>query len=63
MRQGMEAIAGDSPFIMKPDGKGWLFAPDGREGRPAADALRADRIAVRRICCIGAAAQSDDADL
>jgi formate dehydrogenase major subunit len=24
---GMEAIAGDQPFIMKPDGVGWLFAP------------------------------------
>jgi formate dehydrogenase major subunit len=24
---GMDAIAGDRPFIMKPDGVGWLFAP------------------------------------
>jgi formate dehydrogenase major subunit len=24
---GMEAIAGDQPFIMKPDGVGWLYAP------------------------------------
>jgi formate dehydrogenase major subunit len=24
---GMDAIAGDQPFIMKPDGVGWLFAP------------------------------------
>jgi formate dehydrogenase major subunit len=24
---GMRAIAGDQPFIMKPDGVGWLFAP------------------------------------
>jgi formate dehydrogenase major subunit len=24
---GMAAIAGDQPFIMKPDGVGWLFAP------------------------------------
>jgi formate dehydrogenase major subunit len=24
---GTEAIAGDQPFIMKPDGVGWLFAP------------------------------------
>ena len=23
----MAAIAGDQPFIMKPDGLGWLFAP------------------------------------
>ena len=26
-RQGDGAIAGDQPFIMKPDGVGWLFAP------------------------------------
>jgi formate dehydrogenase major subunit len=25
--RGMDAIAGDQPFIMKPDGVGWLFAP------------------------------------
>jgi len=25
--KGMDAIAGDQPFIMKPDGVGWLFAP------------------------------------
>ena len=25
----MDAIAGSDPFIMKPDGKGWLFAPKG----------------------------------
>jgi formate dehydrogenase major subunit len=25
--RGMSAIAGDQPFIMKPDGVGWLFAP------------------------------------
>jgi formate dehydrogenase major subunit len=25
--KGMDAIAGDEPFIMKPDGLGWLFAP------------------------------------
>jgi formate dehydrogenase major subunit len=24
---GMDGIAGDQPFIMKPDGVGWLFAP------------------------------------
>jgi len=26
---GMDAIAGTEPFIMKPDGKGWLFVPSG----------------------------------
>jgi formate dehydrogenase major subunit len=25
--KGMDAIAGDAPFIQHPDGKGWLFAP------------------------------------
>jgi formate dehydrogenase major subunit len=30
---GMDGIAGDQPFIMKPDGVGWLFAPGGiRDG-------------------------------
>jgi formate dehydrogenase major subunit len=27
--EGMDAISGDSPFIMMTDGKGWLFAPSG----------------------------------
>jgi formate dehydrogenase major subunit len=27
--EGLEGIAGDSPFTLKPDGKGWLFAPTG----------------------------------
>jgi formate dehydrogenase major subunit len=31
---GMGAIAGDAPFIMKPDGKGWLFAPAGTKDGP-----------------------------
>ena len=26
---GMDALSGDSPFIMKPDGKAWLFVPSG----------------------------------
>ena len=26
---GMDALSGSDPFIMKPDGKGWLFAPKG----------------------------------
>jgi formate dehydrogenase major subunit len=30
---GLDAIAGDQPFIMKPDGQAWLFAPGGvRDG-------------------------------
>jgi formate dehydrogenase major subunit len=31
---GMAAIAGDDPFIMKPDGAGWLFAPSGIKDGP-----------------------------
>ena len=27
--EGVDAIAGDSPFIMNADGKGWLFVPSG----------------------------------
>ncbi len=26
---GPDALAGDDPFVMQPDGKGWLFAPKG----------------------------------
>jgi formate dehydrogenase major subunit len=32
--EGMAAISGDSPFIMKADGKGWLFAPSGLKDGP-----------------------------
>src|SRR5262249_42143263 len=32
--KGMAAISGDSPFIMKADGKGWLFAPTGLKDGP-----------------------------
>jgi formate dehydrogenase major subunit len=31
---GMASISGDSPFIMKPDGKGWLYAPAGTKDGP-----------------------------
>ncbi|HEX6535624.1 MAG TPA: molybdopterin-dependent oxidoreductase [Gemmatimonadaceae bacterium] len=31
---GMAAVAGDSPFVMKPDGKGWLFFPFGMKDGP-----------------------------
>ncbi|MBV9019175.1 MAG: formate dehydrogenase-N subunit alpha [Ktedonobacteraceae bacterium] len=31
---GMDAISGNSPFIMQPDGKGWLFAPKGLKDGP-----------------------------
>ena len=31
---GMDAHSGSDPFIMKPDGKGWLFAPRGLKDGP-----------------------------
>ncbi len=31
---GMDAIGGNEPFIMKPDGLGWLFAPGGTKDAP-----------------------------
>ncbi|MEW6636372.1 MAG: molybdopterin-dependent oxidoreductase [Actinomycetota bacterium] len=31
---GMDAIAGDAPFIMQGDGRGWLFAPVGLKDGP-----------------------------
>ena len=33
---GPDALAGDDPFIMQSDGKGWLFAPSGHGRRAAA---------------------------
>jgi formate dehydrogenase major subunit len=32
--EGLQGIAGDSPFTLKPDGKGWLFAPIGLADGP-----------------------------
>ena len=32
--KGMKAISGAEPFIMKPDGRGWLFAPGGTKDGP-----------------------------
>lgn len=32
--KGMNAIGGADPFIMKPDGKAWLFAPGGTKDGP-----------------------------
>jgi formate dehydrogenase major subunit len=32
--RGMDALAGDAPFIMHPDGRGWLFAPNGLKDGP-----------------------------
>ena len=31
---GMDAISGSNPFIMKPDGKGWLYVPNGLRDGP-----------------------------
>ena len=32
--EGMASIAGDAPFILKPDGRGWLFGPKGVKDGP-----------------------------
>ena len=32
--QGVQTIAGDDPFLLQPDGKGWLFAPTGLQDGP-----------------------------
>ena len=42
---GLDALSGTDPFIMKADGKGWLYHADRSGRRPPADALRADRVA------------------
>jgi formate dehydrogenase major subunit len=31
---GMDALSGSDPFIMKPDGRGWLYAPKGIKDGP-----------------------------
>jgi formate dehydrogenase major subunit len=31
---GVQAFSGDSPFLMKPDGKAWLFFPNGMKDGP-----------------------------
>ena len=42
---GPDALAGDDPFIMQADGKGWLFAPKGMVDGPLPDPLRAAGVA------------------
>jgi formate dehydrogenase major subunit len=32
--QGIDTISGDDPFLLQPDGKGWLFAPTGLQDGP-----------------------------
>jgi formate dehydrogenase major subunit len=32
--QGVQTISGDDPFLLQPDGKGWLFAPTGLQDGP-----------------------------
>ena len=49
---GLDFHDGASPFIMKADGKGWLFAPSGLVDGPLADALRAVRVAGARTWSI-----------
>ena len=45
---GLDALSGTDPFIMKTDGKGWLFVPTGLVDGPLPDALRAGRVAGAR---------------
>ena len=51
---GLDFHDGASPFIMKADGKGWLFAPSGLVDGPLPDALRAVRVAGARTSFIPA---------
>ena len=44
---GDEALPGDAPFIMHPDGMGWIWVPSGTQGWSPARTLRAARIAAR----------------
>ena len=46
-REGTTALPGDAPFIMQPDGLGWIWVVERPQGRPAARALRAARVAGR----------------
>ena len=32
--KGLDTISGDDPFLLQPDGKGWLFAPTGLQEGP-----------------------------
>jgi formate dehydrogenase major subunit len=32
--KGLDTISGNDPFILQPDGKGWLFAPEGLQEGP-----------------------------
>ena len=61
--KGMDAIAGDQPFIMKPDGVGWLFAPGSVKDGPLPDALRAGRVAGGQPALSRAGDQPDGAVL
>ena len=49
---------GDKPFIMHPDGVGWIWVPSGLKDGPLPDALRAARVAVSQRALSGAADQS-----
>ena len=45
--RGGDAIAGDQPFIMQADGKGWLFAPSGLTDGPLPTHYEPDESPVR----------------
>jgi formate dehydrogenase major subunit len=46
---GMEAIDGDAPFIMHPDGLSWLFAPGGTKDAPLPTHYEAAESPVRNL--------------
>lgn len=46
---GPAAIAGDDPFIMKADGKGWLFAPKGMVDGPLPTHFESPESTVRNL--------------
>ncbi|MDF2440454.1 MAG: formate dehydrogenase major subunit, partial [Abditibacteriota bacterium] len=47
--KGMDAISGADPFIMKPDGRAWLFAPGGTKDGPFPAHYEAGESPVRNI--------------
>ncbi|MBV9864722.1 MAG: molybdopterin-dependent oxidoreductase [Abitibacteriaceae bacterium] len=47
--KGMDAISGAEPFIMKPDGRAWLFAPGGTKDGPFPAHYEAGESPVRNL--------------
>ena len=61
--KGMAAIAGDQPFIMKPDGLGWLFAPGAVKDGPLPAHYEPVESPVGNLLYPGQHVQPDRADL